>query len=596
VSSPELAFEYRRAGPLIRALTTGVRRVERALARVSLRRSRAISVVAVFSLAVSLGIALLMGVPKPHVHDEFSYLLAADTFVHGRSTNPPHPCAVHFETMHVLQRPTYASKYPPGQALFLSAGKVIGGHFIVGSWLAVALACAAVTWMLMAWIRPPWALYGGLLACLHPTVVLWGQCYHGGAPAMLGGSLLLGGMRRAVDFPSARAGLAMGLGIGILAITRPYEGFVLTLLSVASLVTWRWHRTGFAGFVRLAVFVPALIVPVAVVLMGLASYNTKVTGAPTRLPYTIYESQYSTTPLFLFQSSSRTALEFNNAEFARFNAENVREHDKQVSVGMPRMIVGSYLLAAKAFFPVLAAFLKEQSEGWWESARSLPLVVLQIPLFVWPCVVFSRAARVPSLMLGAFTCALALATWKNNQYAAPAFGLMFLLTVESSRLWRCWKWRGWPIGRFGQRIAMVCYILWPVLLFVLWPALKARPHMGHDRSALVSRLESERGRHLIIVRYRPRHNVHEEWVYNGADVDQAPVVWARDLGPERNRQLLDYFKDRHIWLLEPDESPERLVPYADPRAEEEPAQTVSPGRAVSAGHKLAPSLMSACHA
>ena len=61
-----------------------------------------------FSLLVNGTMALFLGVPPPAVHDEYSYWLAADTFAHGRLANPPHPLWVYFETMHVLQQPTYA--------------------------------------------------------------------------------------------------------------------------------------------------------------------------------------------------------------------------------------------------------------------------------------------------------------------------------------------------------------------------------------------------------------------------------------------------------------------------------------------------------
>jgi hypothetical protein len=70
---------------------------------------------------------------------------------------------------------------------------------------------------------------------------------------------------------------------------------------------------------------------------------------------------------------------------------------------------------------------------------------------------------------------------------------------------------------------------------------------------------------LILVRYSPTHYIHAEWVYNRADIDGAAVVWARDMGMEKNRELLDYYRDRKAWLLEPDVDPVKLAPIVSGR-------------------------------
>ena len=66
------------------------------------------------------------------------------------------------------------------------------------------------------------------------------------------------------------------------------------------------------------------------------------------------------------------------------------------------------------------------------------------------------------------------------------------------------------------------------------------------------------------MRYSDDHNIHDEWVYNGADIDGSKVIWARDLDPEQNAKLFAYFKDRQIWLIEPDVDNTEIKPYTPP--------------------------------
>ena len=120
----------------------------------SLARQRGLSVITVGLTALSLRAALLpiLPIPVPGFNDEDAYLLLADTFAHGRLTNPTHPMWVHFETFQVIWQPTHTAKYWPAQGLFMAAGQVLMGHPFWGVWLSVGLMCAAITWMLQAWV------------------------------------------------------------------------------------------------------------------------------------------------------------------------------------------------------------------------------------------------------------------------------------------------------------------------------------------------------------------------------------------------------------------------------------------------------------
>ena len=233
----------------------------------------------------------LWPIPKPVIYDEFSYLLQADTFAHGRLTNPTHKLWPFFEGAYVLQHPTYASKYPPAQSLAMAAGQAVWGDPWFGVWLSCGVMMAALVWAMQGWMPPGWALVGGLLAMPLAIVSYWMNSYWGGAVSAIGGALLLGGYARVVRRKQIWYAVAMGIGIAILANTRPYEGLVYSIpVAIAYLLARpRWGSV----VVLAAVLIPAFA--------ATGYYNRAVTGNAFELPFTEYARQYVYIPLFNFE-------------------------------------------------------------------------------------------------------------------------------------------------------------------------------------------------------------------------------------------------------------------------------------------------------
>ena len=85
---------------------------------------------------------------------------------------------------------------------------------------------------------------------------------------------------------------------------------------------------------------------------------------------------------------------------------------------------------------------------------------------------------------------------------------------------------------------------------------------GGAREYAAQQLGSCQGKQLAIVRYAANHSVFDDWVYNAAEIDGSHVVWARETGSDADAELLHYFRDRTVWLVEPDANPPRITPYA----------------------------------
>src|SRR6266851_45063 len=217
--------------------------LERGFARLSRRRTLSVVIVGGAALALRLLLLPILPIPDPAIHDEFSYLLAADTFAHGRLTNPTHPMWIHFETFHEIQQPTYASMYYPAQGMFLAFGQVVFRHPFWGVWLSTGLMCAAICWMLQGWLPPPWALLGGMLAVIRlGTFSYWMNSYWGGSVAAFGGALVLGALPRIKLHQRVHDVVLMGVGFAIVANSRPYEGMFFAIPVIAALLLWMQGR------------------------------------------------------------------------------------------------------------------------------------------------------------------------------------------------------------------------------------------------------------------------------------------------------------------------------------------------------------------
>ncbi|MBK5291349.1 MAG: hypothetical protein JJE04_06720 [Acidobacteriia bacterium] len=508
-------------------------------------------------------------IPDPTVHDEFSHLLGADTISSGRLSNPTPPLPEFFESLHILVRPTYATKYMPGQSLLLAFGQVFFGHPFWAVILSGGVFIASVYWMLTGWVRPSIALLGAVCTMItFRAPHYWINSYWGGNGIAIGCAFLLGayprltqsakgacraaeqekntGLNRSASSSVLRgflkgrdrnAAWILGLALALILYTRPFEGGVLALMMAAWLCVHLWRNRREGGFTwgkRIAVRAGLVV---ALALGWLGCYNRAVTGSAWTLPYLVHMGQYQTFPLFwpvpapppkLF---SHPALANYHDSYERYPYDRIRSWNGPTKVIIPAIRTLLHLWGiVPAFLVLLPALLFIPDPGLrtllvWASGIAIT-EVLQVMLI--------------------------------QHYMAPLIVLAILIQWKGLSAMGDLHTSGRPFGGWLATLAVL--VSFGFLLKESTPIPQptaTRARYAALRKQIVNEFQRSDGRHVLLVRYGANHDPDCEWVYNGADIANSKIIWARDRGPE-NHKLREHFPDRRFWLLEPDAEPYRL--------------------------------------
>ncbi len=503
-------------------------------------------------LPVALRFLLLARCPVPTLSgsDDFSYALLGDTLFHLRLANPTHPLHRFFETIFVLQQPTYSSIYPLGQGIALAFGRLFTGNAWAGVVLPVGLLCALCYWMLRAWTTPLWALAGGLLAVMEfGPLSAWMNTYWGGALSGAAGCLVFGALPRLRAHGGLRNAALLGLGVALEALTRPFEAVLLVVSALLFFCPTLSRRIDTRLASRYAAIALLAISPALALTLV---QDKAVTGNWTTLPYMLSRYQYGVPASFTFQPNPVPHRSLTAQQELDYRAQSAIHGDGRDSVlkSLKRWV---FRLRYYRFFFFAPLYL----------AALMFVIRIREWRFAWVL-----------LALAIFSLGTNFYPYFYPHYVAAVTCLCVLVSVKGLEWIGGLQIGSFAAGRQASRLILfVCatqFLFWYGLHLVgsedVWPAFQQETWDFIDygdpegRIAINNELAKATGQQLVFVHYSPQHKF-QEWVHNSADIDSSRVVWANDLGVVENQKLIEYFRNRRTWLLQPDAAPPRLSAY-----------------------------------
>jgi hypothetical protein len=356
----------------------------------------------------------------------------------------------------------------------------------------------------------------------------------------------------------SRYGILMGIGIAFQVITRPYEGMLLCIPVAFVLGHWALfgkNRPAPGILVRRAAL-PLAVVIAAVAWLGY--YDYRAFGKATTLPYTLNRAQYAVAPYYVWQSQ-RPEPQYRHDSIRRFY------HDAELKAYYKTHSLGGF--PSQVLLKVLIVVL------FYGGLALLP------PLFMVRRVFLDRRIRFLVVCVLILCAGMLIEIYMIPHYVAAYTAVFYALGLQAMRHLRLWAPENRPVGLQMVRITVsLCVVLAGARLFNVplhlavpeWPASNwsgmwyGPDRYGTERAQIESRLEGLPDKQLVLVREPYNRDSLDQWVYNGPDIDHSKVVWANDMSPADNRQLIEYYRDRKVWLVEMNTLPATVSPYPMP--------------------------------
>ena len=469
----------------------------------------------------------------PKSHDEHSYAIQTQMIARGRLWMPQHELADFFESFQMLARPVYASIYFPGSALVYAPGVWLG----LPPWVMPVIVSGLATGV--AYLLATRLIDGvaGLLVVLLLLACQWfrisATLVMSQSPMMLLGLGMLLAWLRWRETKDVKWAALIGACAGWAAIVRPVDALAFALpVGVAML----WDFRGLP-MKRIAVIIGAVILAAVPFLSLQLVLNKGTTGHWLQAPHTLYLERDQPQTTYGFhtrdpQARPQSTLAQKQAYYAKFMVPDVERHQL---ANLGSIFIERLKLTADVALPT-----------------KLLLVFVAAGLFAVRGAPRAVVTAVPVL----FFILYVPYTFYMTHYVIPIVVPLLVLVVLGAE--RIAEWVSKPTARrLASTVAAAALV---IVALASLPELN--PRVGDDmifapKTTLIRRwiADAVRAPAVVLVRYEPGENTHDEPVYNAtvAWPDDAPVIVAHDLGP-RNAELLAYYErvspGRNYYLID----------------------------------------------